>query len=117
MQGLLTEIIDMKRFKKLDNLCAFVGLMPSCNSSGDKESTGKMINRRNKYIRHLLIEATWIAVRKDPAILAAFNKASKRMRKTKAIIIMARKLLNRIRFVWNNNKPYEIMVNGNTNSG
>lgn len=112
---LISEIIDMKRFKKLDNLCSFVGIVPSCNSSGEKESIGKLVNRRNKYLRHLLIEASWIAVRKDPILLETFTKLCRRMKKSKAIVVISKKLLNRIRFVWKNNKPYQCKVNTTKN--
>jgi hypothetical protein len=54
----------------------------------------------------VLIESAWIAVRKDPALMLAFNKLSLRKKKTKAIVHIARKLLNRIRFVLNNQQPY-----------
>ncbi|MCL5737442.1 MAG: hypothetical protein M1303_02200 [Bacteroidetes bacterium] len=34
----------------------------------------------------LLIEASWVAVRKDPALTMAFNGLTKRMHKNNAII-------------------------------
>jgi len=39
-------------------------------------------------------------------MLSAFNQLIKTMKKTDAIIRIAKKLLNRIRFVWKNNTPY-----------
>jgi uncharacterized membrane protein YecN with MAPEG domain len=53
-----------------------------------------------------LIEAAWVAVRRDPVLLLAFNGYCKRMRKTKAIVKIARKLLNRIRYVLKNQVEY-----------
>ena len=103
---LLTEISDINRFKNLDKLCSFVGLIPDTHSSGDKELTGSITARHNKSLRSILIEASWIAVRKDPALLMAFEKLTERMKKTKAIVHIAHKLLNRIRFVLKNQKPY-----------
>jgi hypothetical protein len=47
-----------------------------------------------------------LAARKDPALLRAFEGYCQRMRKTMAIVKIARKLLNRIRFVLKNHKPY-----------
>lgn len=105
---LLTEIIDIDRFKKLDHLCSFVGLVPTCNSSGETERKGGLSPRKNKYLKHLIIEASWIAVRRDPELTMAFAALVKRMRKTDAIIRIARKLLNRIRYVWKNQTPYRI---------
>lgn len=104
---LLTEIGDIKRFKRLDDLCSFVGLIPKMHSSGDKVSTGKLVNRGRRQIKVMLIEASWVAVRNDPALMMKFTELSKRMNKNKAIIRIARKLLNRIRYVLIKRIPYE----------
>ena len=53
-----------------------------------------------------MIEAAWIAIRKDPALTACFNEYIKRMSKQEAIIRIAKKLLNRIRTVLKENKEY-----------
>jgi transposase len=42
---LLTELGDMKRFKTLDSLCSYVGLVPSTYSSGEKQRIGKLTRR------------------------------------------------------------------------
>jgi transposase len=83
-----------------------VGLIPDTQGSGEKEHVGGITQRHHSSLRWLLIEASWIAVRKDPAMMEAFNDYSKRMRKTKAIIKIARKLLNRIRYVLKNQVEY-----------
>ena len=38
---ILTEIGDITRFKTLDKLCSYIGLIPTTNSSGEKEKTGR----------------------------------------------------------------------------
>jgi len=107
---LLTEIVDINRFKGLDHLANFVGLVPGENSSGEQERNTGISRRRNAYLRALLIESSWIAVRKDPALLMAFDKLSQRMPKNRAIVRIARKLLNRIRYVLKNQESYEPCV-------
>jgi len=109
--SLYTEIIRIDRFPDLNRLCSFVGLIPSSNSSGESEKIGQMTPRKNSYLRHLLTEAAWIAVRRDPSMLKVFTELSKRMKKTAAIVKIAKKLLNRIRFVWKNGTPYQCFVN------
>jgi len=104
---LLTEIVDINRFKNLDRLASYVGLVPGEDSSGEQEKNTGISRRRNAYLRALIIESSWIAVRKDPALLMAFNKLTDRMPKNRAIIQIARKLLNRIRYVLKNQQPYE----------
>jgi transposase len=98
--SLYTEIIDIKRFNKFDELCSFVGLVPSVYSSGETEYTRGISFRHNKFLRPLLIEAAWTAVKKDPALTLRFNELIKQMSKQKAIIRIAKKLLRRIRHVW-----------------
>ena len=103
---LLTELGDLSRFTSLDKLCGYVGLTPDTHASGEKLGVGDMTRRCNPVFRSLLIECAWVAVRKDPALALAYHNFCKRTLKTKAIVKIARKLLNRIRFVLNNRCQY-----------
>jgi transposase len=107
---ILTELGDIKRFKRLDELCSYVGLIPRMYGSGDKMQTGKLTKRGRKILKIILIEASWIAIRKDPALMLKFNELSEKMKKNKAIIRIAKKLLSRIRFVLINQQPYEYSI-------
>ena len=102
--------MDIYRFRTLDHMSSFVGLVPSVHSSGEYEWNGRLTNRKNSYLRHMLIEASWIAIWKDSALLLAFNELTKRMSKQRAIVRIARKLLNRIRYVWLNQESYVYAV-------
>lgn len=106
----LTETGDISRFKNLDNLCSFVGLVPTTNSTGENEKVGNITVRQNKILRSLIIESSWTAIRNDPALMLAFQELIKKMEPNEAIIRIAKKLLNRIRFVLNNQKFYEQAV-------
>ncbi len=103
---LYAELFNMSRFKKIDEIAAIVGLVPSVSESDETKHNLGLTYRYNKYLRSLLVEAAWTAARKDPALTASFNEYCKRMSKQKAIIRIARKLLNRIRYVWINKKEY-----------
>jgi transposase len=105
---LLTELGDIARFGSLDKLCGYVGPVPDTRASGEKEGVGDLTRRCNHLLRPLLIECAWVAVRKDPSLALAFHTMSKRTLKTKAIVKIARKLLNRIRFVLRNECHYRI---------
>lgn len=106
----LTQIGDITRFERLDDLCNYIGLVPRMHGSGDKMQTGKIIKRGRKELKIMLIEASWEAIRKDPALMLKFNELSTRMQKNKAIIRIARKILSRIRFVLINQQAYELSV-------
>jgi transposase len=107
---LLSEIMDPRRFSKFDNLASYAGLVPAIRSSSEKETVLGLKFHHNKYIRQLLVEASWIAIRKDPALTLAYSQYSRRMKKQKAIIRIAKKLLSRINYVWQNKKKYECSV-------
>lgn len=103
---LLSELGDIKRFNRFDDLASYVGLIPSTYSSGETVVNKGITPRGNQFLRHILIESAWIAIRKDPALFQAYCKLSKRMKRQQAIIRIAKKLLSRIRFVWKNNEKY-----------
>ncbi|HMF73486.1 MAG TPA: IS110 family transposase [Flavitalea sp.] len=102
-----TEIMDIKRFKNNDRLKGYLGFVPDISSSNDRTSILGMTRRANSFLRAVLIEASWTAIRKDPALLKLYQKYSLRMNKNKAIIRIASHLLARIRAVWLTGKPYE----------
>ncbi|HEX2865582.1 MAG TPA: IS110 family transposase [Ignavibacteriales bacterium] len=107
---LYTELMDMKRFKRPDDLASYVGLVPSVHSSGEKERVLGLSHRYSKFLRSLLIEASWVAVRKDPALTQKYNELIQKMSKQKAIIRIAKKLLYRIQHVWNKEESYVYSV-------
>jgi len=106
---IFTEIMDINRFKRLDDFCSFVGIVPATASSGERNKTLGLTNRQSKYLRYLVLEASWVAIRHDPALTSKFGELTRRMAKQKAIIRIAKKLLSRIRYIWMNNIDY---VNG-----
>jgi transposase len=103
---LYSELMEMSRFKSLDHLASYVGLVPSVNASGQRETSRGLSFRRNRYLRYLLIESAWVAIRQDPALGYVFSQLIKRMSKQKAIVRIAKKLLSRIRHVWKHKEPY-----------
>ena len=107
---LLTELYDISRFKNLDKLCSYIGLIPDTDCSGETERRTGITKRRNAHLRGILIESSWIAVRKDPALLMTFTTLCKKMPKTNAIVRIARKLLNRIRYVLRTQQEYVTAV-------
>jgi transposase len=110
----LTEIVTLERFKNLDRLLGYVGLVPGEHSTGDTEHDTGLNPRRNAALRYMLIECAWIAQREDPALLQAFKEYCQRMPKSLAIIHIARKLVCRMRYVLKHQEPY---VTGILSSG
>ena len=108
--AVITEIGDINRFSNINKLSSFVGLMPLTSSSGEVERVGGMTYRCNTYLRTILVEASWQAVRKDPAMLIYYREHASKGNGKRAIVKVAGKLLNRIRYVLKNKQAYEIGV-------
>ena len=106
----LTEIININRFQSLDELASYFGLIPTEDSSGENQDDGSITPCGNKYLKHIIVEATWTAIRKDPFLTLKFEKLVKRMKKQRAIVVCAKNLLNRIRFVLKNRQKYVTCV-------
>lgn len=105
---LATELVDINRFGSLDKLCSFVGLIPNCHSSGENQRTGRITNRGNHFLKNVLIEGAWTAIKKDPMLMLEYQRLTKHMVGNKAIIRIARKLLNRVRYVLKNETTYSV---------
>lgn len=108
--AIITELGDINRFGHINKLCSYAGLQPLIHNSGETEKTSGMTYRCNPYIRTILIEASWQAVRLDPAMLLYYRKHASRGNGKRAIVKVARKLLSRIRFVLKNKKRYEVGI-------
>jgi transposase len=62
--GLVAEIGDFGRFKSAEEFMAFVGLVPSEHSSGERRRQGSITKVGNSHVRRLLVEAAWHARRR-----------------------------------------------------
>lgn len=109
---ILFELQDVKRFKHLDNLCCYAGLVPDTADSGDTKRNKGITKRTNHYLRTALVEASWNVVRKDPALLMKYKEYCRRMEKNKAIIRISKHLLARVHYVLKHQKEYVTGVVG-----
>jgi transposase len=105
---ILIEIGDFNRFADTNKLKSYIGLIPQEHSSGEKEIKTGITKRGNKFLKKIIIEASWVAIKKDRTLLSLYTKLTKRMRGSKAIIIIAGILLNRIRSIMRKKEFYRI---------
>lgn len=106
--GLLAEVGDLRRFKGIDRLSSYIGLVPSVRSSGEKSYTCGITYRSKGLLRSFLIEAAWIAAKKDPSLMQ-YYKERKGTDHKKLIIKMAAKTLSRIYHVIKTGEPYQLL--------
>lgn len=105
---LISEIWDMKRFKTDKYLTAYVGLAPRLVGSGEHEQMRGAGKRKHKLLQSLLIESAWRAITKDMDLRAKFGQILIKGNQQKAITVIARKLLMRVRAVWLQDRNYQI---------
>jgi len=97
---LILEWGDVNRFKRKEEFASFLGLIPGEYSSGEMEHRGHITKQGNRSVRGWLMESSWVAVRKDPALLNKFMRVFKHCgSRKKAIVAVARTLAIRIRAV------------------
>jgi transposase len=65
--GIVVEIGEFARFRCAQEFMAFVGLVPSEHSSGERQQRGSITKVGNSHVRRLLVEAAWHA-RKHPRV-------------------------------------------------
>lgn len=104
----LCEIGHITRFRSAQQFNSYVGIVPNQYASGEKNYQTRMTDRQNKYLKSVLIQAAWRAKSVDPSLLMSYEELVKRMPASKAIVRIARKLLNRIYHVLKKQEAYQL---------
>jgi transposase len=104
---LANELGDMRQFRNEKKLFSYTGLTPSEHSSGEHTRQGHISRQGRSVLRKILIEASWVAIAKDPGLREIYNRLSHRGGK-RAIVGVARRLVGRIRSCLLNGILYEI---------
>jgi hypothetical protein len=89
----LSAIGDITRFPTSKKLVGYSGLGGSVHDSGQSHYTGPITKQGRKELRWALVEAAWVAVEHHPFWKQEFQKLNHRMKSTKAIVAIARRLL------------------------
>lgn len=105
---LITEIIDIDRFKNSKSLIAYSGLDPRVRQSGvTLQRNTRLTKRGSPYLRRAIFTATSIGLRHDPELGAYYQKKRQEGKSYKeAIVATCKKLINRIYSVWKRRSPY-----------
>ncbi len=105
--GMLAEVGDLRRFKSIDQLSSYIGLVPSLHSSGSKTYTKGITSRSKHLLRSYLIEGAWIAAGKDPELMNYYRERKGTDHK-KLTIKMASKTLSRMYSVIKREEPFQL---------
>lgn len=105
---LSNELGDLSQFHNERQLFSYTGLTPAEYSSGEKVRRGSITKQGNRFLRAILIEVAWRAIRKDSSLAQYFQQLSVRAGKKRAIVAVARKLIGRIRAAFRHQVLYHV---------
>lgn len=109
-QVLICEIGPIDRFASAEKLCSYAGMVPSVHQSGNTLFHGSC-PRGNKFMRWAMVEAAHVAVRKDPALKAFYERIQRKKGSQKALFASARKLLVSVYHILKKDEPYKFRGN------
>jgi transposase len=103
-------LFDIKdRFETGEKLVHHLGLTPGEWSSGEDVRKGRTGLTGDKKLRSIIIQLSWIAVRKDGALLNKFERVFKNTGcKQKAIVAVARKLMVKVHAITVKEEDYVV---------
>jgi len=90
--AIVAELYDFRRFGSARELMAYLGLVPSEHSSGDRVRKGSITKAGNSHMRRLLVEASW-HYRHRPGLAAL---AKRRQGQPVAVIAIADRAQQRL---------------------
>ena len=99
---LILELGDIERFRTPAALPHYLGLTPSQYSSGELDHRGHTLKCGPGFLRALLLQCAWSAVRHggDSALQERFAALAPRIGRKRAIVAVARKLAIKVRVRW-----------------
>lgn len=89
--SLIHTLGDVRRFRRKEEVVAFIGLDPLEKSSGEKRRMGSISKHGSRLVRHLLGQAAQTC--RDKRIRQFYSEVSRRRGRPKAKVAAARKLL------------------------
>jgi transposase len=110
LEPLNRELDEVTRSASADQVAAYLGVVPSEHSSGERQHRGRITKTGNTRMRWLLVEAGWRILRStrpEAAALTAWGEQlAARRGKRVAVVALARKLAGILYAMWRDNAPY-----------
>ena len=94
-EAIVCAIDDPHRFKNGRQVSAYAGLVPRQYQSGETDRRGRITKRGSRLLRTLLVECAWCSLRYNQWARATYERVhgGKRVRRKKAAVALARKIL------------------------
>jgi transposase len=104
---ILAEIGDVSRFQTDKSLACYVGLTQRQHQSSDTRRTMGITKEGSSHMRWVLVQAAWIAIRLDPALMEVFERIKAKKNGCVAICAVARKLTLAVWHILTSQAPYK----------
>lgn len=109
---MLARVGDWRQIKNIRELPAFLGLVPTERSTGERTDRGSITHSGDPRLRSKLIQASWSAIRQDGELRDFFRSVCKTHARPAAsrvaIVAVAHKLCVRAAVVLMKQRPYEV---------
>lgn len=109
--GVVATLDTVTRFRSAHQVEAYVGLVPSEQSSGERRHRGAITKTGNARVRWLLIEAAWRVLHSRHEGLARLRDWARgvaaRRGKRVAVVALARRILGVLFAMWRDQVPYD----------
>jgi transposase len=109
---MMARIGDWRQIKNIRELPAFLGLVPTESSTGDRTERGSITHSGDPRLRSKLIQASWSAIRQDGELREFFRTVARKhprhLGPRVAIVAVAHKLCVRAAVVLMKQRPYEV---------
>jgi transposase len=105
--AVLAELGDLRRFHNERQLSNYIGVVPGISKSDDKEKAMGLTSRSRSLLRSYIIEAAWIALRRNPELQTYYRKHAGKDSKS-IIVKIAHKLVRSMLAVIKTEQPYQI---------
>ena len=109
---LMARIGDWRQIENIRQLPAFLGLVPTESSTGERTERGSITHSGDPRLRSKLIQASWSAIRQDGELREFFRSVCQKhprpVASKVAIVAVAHKLSVRASVVLMKQRPYEV---------
>jgi transposase len=102
---------EAERFPSAKQARAYLGLVPSERSSGEKQRRGRISKAGPSRVRYVLVEAAWVILRRRDAATTGLHDWATRVRQRRgacvAAVALARKLAGILYAMWRDGTRFE----------
>jgi transposase len=102
----VVELWDISRFRDGAHLAGYIGFVPSTHQTGQTMRHGRMTRQGNVLVRWVLVQDAWAATRNHSFFSRRYEHYKTKKGTSRAIVPVARALLDTIHRVWTEKKSY-----------